>query len=80
MIRVTAKFYVCNYADYQSLPSVLYTGHTGQETQSIDDSKFIVCGVDRNDPNLSWMTGTEPEHDHLGILAVLDGVDWNSEI
>lgn len=77
MIRVTKKFYVCNYADYQGLPSKLYDCHDGDITESIDNTKFVVSGTGRTDTSLSWMMGTEPEFNHDGIVSVIKGVDWD---
>jgi hypothetical protein len=66
------KFYICNYSDYNSLPSKLYTGHTvSKETKSVDDTVFIVRGSGRSDSNLSWMMGNEPEYDHAGIIEMI---------
>jgi hypothetical protein len=70
-------YYMCGYADYTELPSILFNGATeGRERQSLDGSKFVAWAIG----SISWLNGTEPTYTHDEILAELQKPEWEEEI
>ena len=75
------NYYICNYADYTDLPSILFTGATaGKETKSLDGTRFIVWSKEPiATGSLSWMNGTEPSFTHNAIRTELKSTEWQEE-
>ena len=75
---LNVNYYTCNYADYETLPSVLFTGATsGAERKSLDSTKFIVWSIEAiATGSLNWMLGTEQSYTHSEILTELNSTEW----
>lgn len=75
------RYYICKYADYTDLPSILFTGAThGKETRSLDGTKFIVWSKEPiATGSISWMNGAEPRFDHDEIISEIQKPEWTIE-
>ena len=72
------KYYICNYADYEELPTILFTGATaGDERKSLDGTKFVVWSKEPiATGSISWMNGTEQSYTHREIRTELNSTEW----
>jgi len=76
------KYYICNYADYENLPTKLFCDHTPphKEMKSIDGTEFIARCRDHLPTGgcLSWMSGSEAPMNHDEILTELQKPEWTT--
>ena len=71
-------YYKCTYADYGTLPDILYTGHTtGMELKTVDGTKFMVRDTETPGQGiLSWMTGSEPSFTNEEAKEEVRSAEW----
>jgi hypothetical protein len=73
-----SKYYILNYADYETLPTTLFCGNTsGLERKNIDLTKFVAHCENSDCTCLDYIIGNPTEYNDTTIHTALSGAEWN---